>query len=114
MIGAHELQLMNHSALIVNTGRGGLFNELAAVAALRAGEIGGIATDVFEHEPATNGNSPLLDSTIPRLLLTPHVAGFSARTVANTLVRMKEIIEGFVAGQVLDAVIVEGQDCKSR
>ena len=73
MIGARELSLMKRDALLVNTARGGLIDSAALVAALRAGTIGGAAIDVLPQEPPLDGN-PLVDATIPNLILTPHIA----------------------------------------
>jgi glycerate dehydrogenase len=80
MIGARELSLMKPDALLVNTARGGLIDSAALVAALRAGKIGGAAIDVLPQEPPLDGN-PLLDPSIPNLILTPHIAwsAFEAR-----------------------------------
>ena len=74
MIGAAEFEIMDSTALVVNVGRGGVIKEADLAQALRDGKIGGAATDVFEHEPATKENCPLLDPTIPNLILSPHMA----------------------------------------
>lgn len=73
MLGRHELSLLKPSALLVNTARGGLIDEQALADTLRAGHLGGAATDVLSVEPPTAGN-PLLASDIPRLIVTPHNA----------------------------------------
>ncbi|WP_213875259.1 2-hydroxyacid dehydrogenase [Pseudomonas sp. dw_358] len=73
LIGARELGLLKPGAFVVNTGRGGLVDEHALADALRAGHLGGAATDVLTVEPPTQGN-PLLDNSIPRLIVTPHNA----------------------------------------
>lgn len=77
MISSRELSLMKPDALLVNTARGGLIDPAALAAALRAGTIGGAAIDVLPQEPPLDGN-PLVDPTIPNLILTPHIA-WSAR-----------------------------------
>jgi D-3-phosphoglycerate dehydrogenase len=51
MIGKKELSLMKKDAIIINTSRGGLIDELALVDALKNGTIGGAAIDTFETEP---------------------------------------------------------------
>lgn len=111
MISDPEFRIMDRSAFIINVGRGGVINEEALASALRSGEIGGAATDVFEHEPATKENCPLLDPTIPNLLLSPHAAWYSARTIKGTIATVKANIEGFVAGRPQNLVISEGKDC---
>jgi len=72
LLDAGRLALMKRDAILINTARGGLVDEAALAAMLRAGRLGGAALDVFEKEPLPAG-SPLVG--VPRLLLTPHIAG---------------------------------------
>lgn len=105
MISTPELEAMDPTALIVNVARGGVINEQALADALREGKIAGAATDVFATEPATKETSPLLDPAIPNLLLSPHVAWFSSRTINGTLETLKANIEAFVADKPQNVVI---------
>ena len=59
------------STLIVNTARAELIAPGALVAALKAGRPGYAAVDVYEEEPVTGGNHPLL--TMPNALCVPHL-----------------------------------------
>ncbi len=72
LIDATRLAQMKPDAILINTARGGVVDESAVAAALRAGTLGGAALDVFGHEPLPAG-SPL--AGCPNLLLTPHIAG---------------------------------------
>jgi len=74
LLDAARIATMKPDAILINTARGGVVDEAAVAAALRAGTLGGAALDVFEHEPLGAG-SPL--AGCPRLILTPHVAGVS-------------------------------------
>lgn len=105
MISTAELERMDPTSLIVNVGRGGVINESALAKALNEGNIAGAATDVFASEPASKETSPLLDRSIPNLLLSPHVAWYSSRTINGTLDVLKNNIEGFVAGKPQNVVI---------
>ncbi|KAJ3496174.1 hypothetical protein NLG97_g2851 [Lecanicillium saksenae] len=105
MMGELEFAAMHPTSLLINVGRGGIINEDALVSALRQGHIGGAAVDVYEDEPATPPNSPLLDPSIPNLLLSPHIAWYSKRTIKNTLLTQKANLEGFVAGKLINVVI---------
>jgi len=69
MVGAAQIGLMKPSAILVNTGRGGLVDENALADALERGAIAGAALDVFEGEP--NVNPRLL--ACPNLVLAPHI-----------------------------------------
>lgn len=74
MIGATQLATMKRNAILINTARGGIVDEAALVAALRRGELGGAALDVFEHEPL-DASRAVIFADIEHLLLTPHIAG---------------------------------------
>jgi phosphoglycerate dehydrogenase-like enzyme len=58
---------------LVNTCRGAVVDEAALIDALRSGQVGGAALDVFEQEPLSN--NPLRE--FPNVILSPHVAGIS-------------------------------------
>ena len=75
LIGAAEFALMKPNALLVNTARGGVIDEVALIDALRTERIGGAALDVTEQEPPAADN-PLL--TFDNVILSPHIAAFSA------------------------------------
>lgn len=73
LIGTRELNMMKKEALLINTSRGGLVDEVALADALRTGMIGGAGFDVLTEEPPRSGN-PLLADDIPNLIVTPHSA----------------------------------------
>jgi (S)-sulfolactate dehydrogenase len=77
LLGAQRLAQMKRGAVLVNTARGGIVDEVALAAALRSGHLGGAALDVFDTEPLPA--SPHF-ADCPNLLLTPHIAGVSAES----------------------------------
>ncbi|MEO9613163.1 MAG: NAD(P)-dependent oxidoreductase [Nitratireductor sp.] len=79
MIGAAELARMKDDAILVNAARGGVIDEAALTAALRAGRIGGAALDVFEVEPLT-AEAGMKFVGLPNLILTPHIAGVTVES----------------------------------
>ena len=71
IIGPADLDRMKGSALLVNTSRAELIEAGALEAALRAGNPGYAAVDVFENEPLIGTEHPLLG--LPNALCTPHI-----------------------------------------
>lgn len=104
LIGERELALMQPHAILINTARGGLVDEAALVAALRAQRIGGAGFDVLSSEPPVAGN-PLLDLDLPNFVLTPHVAWGSDGAMKNLAEQVVSDIEAYVAGRPLNRVI---------
>lgn len=94
---------MKDSAFLINAARGGIINETDLVEALKEGAIAGCATDVLTVEPPKEGN-PLLDPTIPNLLVTPHIAWGSVEARSRIIQQTAANIDGFLQGQHLNAV----------
>jgi glycerate dehydrogenase len=97
LIGAAELALMKPDALLINTARGGLVDSAALAAALKTRRIGGAGLDVLPQEPPVDGD-PLLDASIPRLLVTPHVAWAAREARQRILDEVAANIRDFLAG----------------
>ncbi len=72
LIGKEELELMKPHAILVNTSRGPVIDEVALHAHLAAGKIFGAGLDVFDQEPPPS-NNPLF--RLDNVVLTAHFAG---------------------------------------
>lgn len=103
LLGGPELAQMKPSALLINTARGGLVDEAALAAALIAGQLGGAGIDVLSEEPPRQG-SPLLDPTLPNLIVTPHIAWSSRQSLAVLAEELIQNIEAFAGGQARNRV----------
>jgi glycerate dehydrogenase len=73
LIGPKELTLMKPEAILINCSRGAIVDEMALAVMLKAGRLAGAGIDVLSEEPPVHGN-PLLDPSIPNLIVTPHIA----------------------------------------
>jgi D-3-phosphoglycerate dehydrogenase len=102
LIRADTIGLMRHGALLVNTCRGGLIDELAVAEALQAGRLGGAALDVFETEPLPAA-SPL--RSLPNVLLSPHAAWYSPASLAELPVRTAQQVVDFLAGISVPSIV---------
>ncbi len=77
LIGEKELLLMKKDAILINTARGGLVDEVALYEALAKGQIWGAGLDVFEEEPVPSDH-PLL--TLPNVVTLPHIGSSTVKT----------------------------------
>lgn len=74
MINAATLAQCKPGAILVNTARGGLIDDAALAAALKAGTLRWAALDSFNSEPLT---TPHIWQAIDNVILSPHVGGVS-------------------------------------
>jgi (S)-sulfolactate dehydrogenase len=72
LVDAAAIRKMKRGAALINSARGGVLDEQALVASLRAGHLAGAMLDVFENEPLS-ADSDFVGT--PNLILTPHIAG---------------------------------------
>ena len=101
IVNAHHLSLMKESAILINTGRGGLVNENDLAEALKAHRIKAAGLDVMVNEPPME-NNPLL--VLDNCFITPHIAWatYEARTrlMNQTVMNLKSFIEGKIINNV--------------
>ncbi len=78
ILGEDELKLMKKTAILINTARGALVDEMALIKALKAKQIFAAGFDVYEHEPEIP--QELLD--LENVVLLPHIGSASLATRA--------------------------------
>ncbi|EPX81625.1 hydroxyacid dehydrogenase [Litoreibacter arenae] len=82
IIDESALARMKPTAILINAARGGVVDETALTAALKAGTLHGAALDVFETEPMTLESGQAF-AGITNLILTPHIAGVTQEANAR-------------------------------
>jgi D-3-phosphoglycerate dehydrogenase len=101
LISKGEIDRMREGALLVNCSRGEVVDEKALVRGLETGRIGGLALDVFEHEPP--GRDPLFDH--PRTVFTPHLGAATREARVRVGVQIAEsVAKALTKGEIRDAV----------
>jgi phosphoglycerate dehydrogenase-like enzyme len=95
LIGAAEIEKMGPEAILINTARGPIVDEGALVEALLAGRLRGAGLDVFADEPPTDGR--LLE--LPNVLMSPHNAALSERTIAEMTAMATSSVIDVMAGR---------------
>jgi phosphoglycerate dehydrogenase-like enzyme len=84
LINRETLKRMKPSAILINTARGPIVDQLALAEALASGEIGAAALDVTDPEPLPP-DDPLWQA--PNLLIVPHV-GSATRAAREQMAQL--------------------------
>jgi phosphoglycerate dehydrogenase-like enzyme len=95
LLDRRRLGLLPSRAVLVNTARGGLIDEEALVEALDRGALRAAALDVLALEPP--GFTRLRE--LPNVILSPHVAGLSERSVHEMTRRATDAVLAVLAGR---------------
>ncbi|MEJ8849270.1 2-hydroxyacid dehydrogenase [Variovorax rhizosphaerae] len=111
IVNADSLSRMKRGALLVNTSRGGLVDAEAAIQALKTGQLGGLALDVYEQEAELFFRD--LSSTIvtddvlqrlmafPNVIVTGHQAFFTREAISTICETTLNSVSEFEAGKPL-------------
>jgi phosphoglycerate dehydrogenase-like enzyme len=103
LIGAPELALMKHGALLVNAARGPVVVTDALVAALQEHRIRA-AVDVTDPEPLPPGH-PLWSA--PNCLITPHIGGSTPQFIHRAFRFAAAQVRRFAAGEPLENIVTD-------
>ncbi|GIL38345.1 D-2-hydroxyacid dehydrogenase [Roseiterribacter gracilis] len=96
MINDASLAKMKPGAVLINTARGPLIDELALERALQSGKLGGAGLDVTAPEPPPEDAPILRIARFPNVIVTPHVAWASETAMQTLADRLIDNIEAFV------------------
>ena len=97
LMNRERLARMKPDAVLINTARGALVDTRALADALKAGTLGGAGIDVLEREPPPPDH-PLLDASIPNLIVTPHVAWAAREARQRCLDELALNVLSFLSG----------------
>jgi (S)-sulfolactate dehydrogenase len=81
IINTAVMDKMKKGAFLINTARGGIIDEDDLIAALKSGQIGGAALDVFTDEPLSAEDATKFVG-VPNLIMTPHISGVTEESMA--------------------------------
>ena len=104
MVNVESLGWMRPGGILINTGRGGLVDEGALLAALSSGHLGGAGLDVLSVEPPAHDH-PMLAAQLPNLLITPHTAWSARESRCRLMENVGANIDAFLAGQSLNRLV---------
>lgn len=108
-INASTLARLKPTALLINTSRGGLIDTAAAIDALEARRLRGLALDVYEHEAALffddHSDTGITDALFARLIAHPnvvvtgHQAFLTCEALDNIATSVLASLDAFASGQ---------------
>ena len=101
MINQETIAKMKPNAVIVNTGRGPLINEVDLCEALAAKRIAGAGLDVQEVEPPAE-DSPLY--TLDNVIITPHMGWKGLETRQRLVGIIRDNVQAFFKGEPINVV----------
>ncbi len=111
ILNAETLAKCKKGVRMINCARGGLINEADLMEALKSGQVGGAAIDVYEQEPPP---ADLPFRSLPNVVLTPHLAASTAEAQESVGVEIAQAIsEYLVSGTVNNAVNVPNVDSRT-
>ncbi len=104
LINYNKIKSMKRNAVIINTSRGGIINEIDLDKALKNNIIFGAGLDVFEKEPIDK-NNPLIDNK--KVLLSPHSATFTNECKSRMAIETTKNIIDFFENTLDKSMIVK-------
>jgi D-3-phosphoglycerate dehydrogenase len=112
IVTAADLARMKPDAVLVNTSRAPLIEPDALVNALRAGRPGYAALDVYEHEPLTDPDEPLL--RMDNVVCTPHIGYVTREEYELQFSDVFDQIIAYAAGSPINVVNPTALDAAHR
>lgn len=100
LVNDQLISLMKPSAILINTSRGPVLDEVALEKALREKRIRGAALDVYQTEVPEPNPGPMEGlKTLPNVILTPHMGSAARETREEMALRTVQNIKRFLAGE---------------
>jgi lactate dehydrogenase-like 2-hydroxyacid dehydrogenase len=94
LLNRQAFERMKPSAILVNTARGSVVDEIALADALSRGTIAGAGLDVYEGEPAVHATLVAL----PNVVLLPHLGSATLQTRTAMGMQAADNLDAFFSG----------------
>jgi glycerate dehydrogenase len=101
LVNRARLARMQPHAVLINTARGPLIDELALAEALKTGQLAGAALDVLSQEPPPPDH-PLIG--LENCRITPHIGWYAHEARARLMQIAEDNLRAFLAGRPVNVV----------
>lgn len=101
MFGPDEFAKMKDGVRLVNTARGGIYQEAALIAALESGKVASAGIDVYEVEPCTD--SPLF--AFEQVIVTPHLGASTEEAQDRAGEQIAEYVAAGLRGDMVPTAV---------
>jgi glycerate dehydrogenase len=101
IIGTDFLSKMKSNAVLINTSRGGLIDNIALQKTMQDDGIAAALLDVLDQEPPP-ANHPLIG--LPNVYITPHIAWISFEARERIFGVVLEILAGYLSGSLKNKI----------
>lgn len=88
IINDNNLEILKDGVILINTARGGVYDENTLIKGLKSGKIKGLGIDVFTNEPVTENQKELL--SFSNVCSTPHIGGSTVEGQLRVSVEIAE------------------------
>ncbi|MEI8248749.1 MAG: NAD(P)-dependent oxidoreductase [Lentisphaerota bacterium] len=103
-INSERLSMMKKDSWLINTARGGVFDEDALFDAVKNNLIGGAALDVFKNEPYIPQMKDL--RTLENVIMTPHIGSSTLEACERMALSSLKNIASADAGKITEMNII--------
>lgn len=114
LVGEKEIAMMKPTSYLINTGRAGIVDQAALLAALKEKRIAGAGLDVFTTEPIEADSEYL---KLDNVTLTTHIAGTTREALTRSPELLMEDIRKFLAGEkprfIINKEVLEDEGFKA-
>ncbi|MDI6901748.1 MAG: phosphoglycerate dehydrogenase [Anaerosomatales bacterium] len=101
MFGAEQFALMKDGVRLMNTARGGIYQEQALIDALESGKVASAGVDVYEVEPCTD--SPLF--AYDQVIVTPHLGASTSEAQDRAGEQIAEYVAAGLNGEMVSTAV---------
>lgn len=101
MFGAEQFAKMKDGVRLINTARGGIYQDEALMEALKSGKVASAAIDVYEQEPCTD--SPL--AGLENVILTPHLGASTSEAQDRAGEQIAEFVGAGLRGEMVPTAV---------